>query len=87
MVVVHNKDPMKNCENTPIERTPKTIYKASFGLKNRPDPLLIFLRLLPKNEKTSYVYGIYIFHVVENTPISPSSSFAYLQSTQSGNHE
>jgi len=27
--VVHNKDTTKNCENTLIERTPKTILKAS----------------------------------------------------------
>ena len=27
-VVVHNRDPTKNCENTLIERTPKTIFKA-----------------------------------------------------------
>ena len=33
MVVVHNRDPTKNCENTLIERTPKTIFKASFGVE------------------------------------------------------
>ena len=31
--MVHNRDPTKNCENTLIERTPKTILKASLGLQ------------------------------------------------------
>ena len=38
-LVVHNRDPTKNCENTLIERTPKYIFKASFGLKKWPESL------------------------------------------------
>ena len=33
MVVVHNRDPTKICENTLIERMTKTIFKASLGLQ------------------------------------------------------
>ena len=40
MVVVHNRDPTKNCENTLLERTPNTIFTASFGLKKCPKSLL-----------------------------------------------
>ena len=36
MVVVHNRDPTKNCVNTLIERTPKTIFKASYGVEKLP---------------------------------------------------
>ena len=32
-IVVHNRDPTKNCVNTLIERTPKTIFKASYGVE------------------------------------------------------
>ena len=40
MIVVHNS------ENTLIEHTPpKTTFKASYGLKNHPDPILMILRL------------------------------------------
>ena len=33
MVVVHNRDPTKICVNTLIERTPKTILKASYAVE------------------------------------------------------
>ena len=39
MVVVHNRDPTKNCENTLLERTPKAIFTASFALKKCPESL------------------------------------------------
>ena len=32
----HEPQHNKTCENTLIERTPKTIFKASFGLKKLP---------------------------------------------------
>ena len=57
--MVHNRDPTKNCENTLIECTPKTMFKASFSLKNWPDPLSIPQRLLLKYKKPSYVVSIF----------------------------
>ena len=55
-IVIHNRHPTKNCENI---RTPKTIFKASFGLKNHLDPLSVLLRLLPKYKKPSYMVSIF----------------------------
>ena len=46
------KDPTKNCENTLIERTPKTIFKSFLLFEKRPDPLSTLLRLLPKDIKS-----------------------------------
>ena len=53
MIVVHNRDTTKNCENTLIERTPKTILTTSFGLKKPPR------LLLPKYKKPSYMVSIF----------------------------
>ena len=60
--MVHNRDPTKNCENILIEHTPKTFFKASFGLKK----LSISLFSTPKTiikipwyKKPSYMVSIF----------------------------
>ena len=82
---------MKNCENTPIERTPKTILTASFGLqKNHPDSLFNTPKTITKVKKPSYVVSIF-FMLLKIPPflhiLLSSSSFAHLQSTQSQNQK
>ena len=76
-------DPTKNCENILIKRTPKTMFKAFYGLKKLPRSSFN----TPKTIIEVSIWYLY-FHVIENTPNSPSSSsFTRLQSTQSGNHK
>ena len=37
--MVHDRDPTKNCVNTLIERMPKTIFKASYGVEKTAQSL------------------------------------------------
>ena len=74
MIVAHIRDPMKNCENTLIERTPKTIFVWKL--------LTLFLIQLPNKPKQKYP-----LYVVENILNSRSSCFMHLEPTQSRNEK
>ena len=69
MVVVHNRDPMNNCENTLIECTPKNCLKASLGLKNHPYPLFNTPKTITEVANTTIFFfsfrAFYSLHKVE----------------------